>query len=430
MVGTEVGRAQLRCPACYSDQIPFSGHGAAPDGSGRRVITVKVDTATWGSPLPPNIAQGTQKAADLWNAKATCYYFQVVTTGTPDYVVTAATSPIGGCADDILSSYPREIQLLNTLQATFYTSDRIGTLISHELGHGIGLDNADNGCPNGASVMEGYYGTGCQGITKGPTSADVAKANQNCSDSQRSFCERKQPVFGVGLPLTSSCPWITTACPYIGPQYAADGPYDVCKYAAGCPYSYDSFMSATGCCYRPQSPIIVDLGRSGFHLTDVSDGVYFDFPGAGVPTRVSWLAPGGGNAWLALDRNNNGKIDSGAELFGNYTPQPASTDPNGFHALAVFDDQSNGGNGDGVIDERDSVFSRLRLWTDDNHNGVSEPDELHSLQEFGVLGIDLKYRGSKWEDAYGNTFRYKGRVLRDRAWDDRSIYDVFLLTNE
>ena len=212
-----------------------------------------------------------------------------------------------------------------------------------------------------------------------------------------------------------------------------DGPSDPCSNPGnpgGCPNSADSFFSNVHCCYENQSPIIIDLQHSGFRLTDAADGVYFDFAGAGIPSLVSWLAPGDGNAWLALDRNGNGKIDSGRELFGNYTAQPSSANPNGFAALAEFDKPANGGNGDGVIDQRDAVFARLQLWTDDNHDGVSEPSELHSLQEFGIVAIDLQYRLSNWHDAYGNLFRFKGKVLRDQKWEDRTIYDVLLLTNK
>ncbi len=172
------------CPPCYYDQVPLPGHGPASDGSQRRTLTLKVDTSTWGSPPPQNIVDGTQHAADLWKNVQTCYYFSVITSGTPDFLIAPSTAPVGGCADDVISSYPYKIELLNTLQHTNYSSTMIGNLIAHEIGHGIGLDNAANGCLDGASIMEGYTGTGCQPVTHGPTPADVAKVNQNCTMSR------------------------------------------------------------------------------------------------------------------------------------------------------------------------------------------------------------------------------------------------------
>ena len=186
------------CPPCYYDEVPLSGHGAAPDGSGRRIITLKVDTSSWGSPPPQNIVDGTQHAADLWNNVQTCYYVSVVTSGTPDYLIASSTAPNGGCADDAIYSYPYKIELLNSLQRTNYSSTLIGNLIAHEIGHGIGLDNAANGCLDGASIMEGYTGTGCQPITHAPTSADVAKVNQNCTN--RSSCNKSKEST-VGIPV-------------------------------------------------------------------------------------------------------------------------------------------------------------------------------------------------------------------------------------
>jgi hypothetical protein len=141
---------------------------------------------------------------------------------------------------------------------------------------------------------------------------------------------------------------------------------------------------------------------------------------------MSWTSAAGQNAWLVLDRNENGTIDDLTEMFGNMTPQPDTTLRNGYLALAVFDDPSQGGDGNGVIDARDAVFGKLRLWIDKNHNGISESGELKRLTDHAIVRISTKYKKSKYVDENGNEFRFRSFVWDSSGREREVSYDVYL----
>lgn len=189
---------------------------------------------------------------------------------------------------------------------------------------------------------------------------------------------------------------------------------------------YDDELECIG------SPIVVDVAGNGFNLTNPSNGVAFDLNSDSSREQLSWTSPNSDDAWLAVDRNGNGQIDNGQELFGNFSQQPlppAGIEKNGFLALAEYDKPEKGGNSDQIISIDDEIFTSLRLWQDTNHNGISEIIELKTLDELGLAKLELRHKKSKRKDEYGNEFRYRAKVKDTRGNHiDRWAWDVFLKT--
>ena len=292
-------------------------------------------------------------------------------------------------------------------------------LVMHEIGHPYGLDHFPT-CSGPCSAMCDKYArqsspTACDdAVILGiycptPTPTPVPRTQQECVSAGGAYWSFTY----------NKCYWGPPDCP---------SPTST-PFGSGCVWkSYECTWTCS------TSPVLVDVSGDGFSLTDAAGGVNFDLDNDGAAERLSWTAEGSDDAWLALDRDGDGRIEDGGELFGDITAQPeppAGEERNGFLALAEYDRPEQGGDGDGVITERDAVFSGLRLWQDVNHNGVSEPEELHTLPELGLRTIELDYKESRRTDGYGNQFRYRAKVRDARgAQTGRWAWDVFLVRGQ
>ncbi|MEW5678654.1 hypothetical protein [Comamonas kerstersii] len=156
----------------------------------------------------------------------------------------------------------------------------------------------------------------------------------------------------------------------------------------------------------PRDPIILDLDGDGLETVGLASNIYFDHDDDGVLTKTGWA--GANDALLVWDRNGNGTIDTGAELFGDFTVLPNGTlAPNGFAALAALD-----ANGDGVIDATDPAFAELKLWRDISQDGVSQGGELVSLADAGIVSLNLAHSLKNQRLANGNTLAREGTFTR------------------
>ena len=336
--------------------------------------------------------------------------------------------------------------LTNAVNNSFYVY-----LGAHETGHTFDLNDclSQTGCTTvGQSIMAGHSNTDASINIAGPTSCDHERINLIycgvADPGQWPFPDPTPPENDDECQLggwfwnfsDSTCKQHQedAYCPgHCVPYQPLDsgGCYDAadyCSFAYGCPFG--TVDGGQGCCCFP-TPILIDVLGDGFKLTPGKKGVMFDMGGDGRKEPIAWTQQNSDDAWLALDRDGNGTIDSGKELFGNFTDQPHAVNRrNGFIALAELDRPENGGNGDGMIRNDDAIFSSLLLWQDTNKNGISEASELHTLKQLGLKTIELDYKESRRTDADGNQFKYRAKVKDNQdAQLGRWAWDVVLQAN-
>ena len=173
-------------------------------------------------------------------------------------------------------------------------------------------------------------------------------------------------------------------------------------------------------------PIVIDFNKNSVTSTRLDSTVYFDHDNNGFAEATAWIEKDDG--LLALDKNNNGKIDNGNELFGNHTISNTAygyTDKkatNGYEALKAYDLNS-----DNVIDEKDEIFNKLKIWKDKNSNGITDEGELSPLADNNIKSIDLNYKEIAI-DENSNTVKQSSKVtLKDGSTLDAN--DVWMKVN-
>lgn len=229
------------------------------------------------------------------------------------------------------------------------------------------------------------------------------------------WCNRRNPAYPE-IWYEHLETWVDERCD--GPVFKTDDDSN----------GYDEFVCTDtddGRYYRCQTPLVLQFKAKDSVQFQPDDGLsQFDLSPArdGSGQRTDW--PSAATPWLAMDRDGNGRIDSGRELFGSATLIQGHPAPQGFAALAALDV-----NKDRVIDKQDPDFKRLLAWTDSNADRRSQGHELHTVTALGITAISLDYQLQARCDARGNCERERAKlqfVDADGQAQQGAVIDVYL----
>ncbi|MFH1810273.1 MAG: hypothetical protein ABIJ09_16125 [Pseudomonadota bacterium] len=177
---------------------------------------------------------------------------------------------------------------------------------------------------------------------------------------------------------------------------------------------YDEFTctSDEGVLYRCTTPLVLlfDAARAVQYRTDLA-AVPFDLSAAGDGSAIRTAWPTAVSPWLALDRDGDGRITSGRELFGSASLTSGGLARDGFEALRELDSTR-----DGQINDRDALFQDLVVWLDDDGDRVSQAWELLPLAALGITTLGLDDLVQPRCDGAGNCERERSQM----RWTDAS----------
>ena len=191
----------------------------------------------------------------------------------------------------------------------------------------------------------------------------------------------------------------------LNPMWAAGMLLLAARFGPAAPYALLAGV-ALDLIIRPQlrqsrDPLVLDLDGDGVEVTSLNgSSVQFDYDQDGFAERTGWVSADDGI--LVIDGNGNGEVDGAAELFG-------SPSQDGFEVLETLDT-----NGDGRIDAQDEEFAKLRIWQDTDGDGVSDAGELVTLEEAGIVAIELT-RTAVNGNNNGNGVGFQANFIRDDA---------------